>query len=77
MGNAKSHSGNAIGRAKPQDDAVSMILTPVCRVYRLDSGGLSGEKFRCIRLFFAITMVMKMTLAGDSLLKTSPKFAVV
>jgi hypothetical protein len=77
MAKAKSHSGNAIGWAKPQDHVISRLLTAICRVYRLDSGGLSGEKFRCIRLFFAITMVMKMTLAGDSLLKTCPKFAVV
>jgi hypothetical protein len=38
---------------------------------------LSDQKIRDIRLFFAITTVMKMTRPGDSLLKTRPKLTYV
>jgi hypothetical protein len=77
MGKAKSDSGNAIGEAKPQDDAVISFNHSRCSVYKLDAGGLPGQKFRCIRLFFAITVVTEMTRSGDSLLKTGPKFTLV
>jgi hypothetical protein len=77
MGKAKSHSVTAILEVKPQDTVVDLLKISRRGVYKLDAGGLSGEKFRCIRLFFAITVVMKMTRSGDSLLKTWPKLMVL
>jgi hypothetical protein len=77
MGKAKTHSGNVSDRAKSQDDVVTELVNPTGSVYPLDPGPLPRGKIRGIRLFFAITSVTNMTPAGDSLLKTGAKSALV